>query len=646
MCNIILRDYQREALKSMESEHECKNRILLSLPTGTGKTYVAATYAKNNFLDREFRVLWIAHTEELLNQAYKTFHEELGIDPSKICCLYAGLEKLKDKPKAKLWLMNNLVKTRPGKALSLVVIDEAHHTPAGTYTDILVKLKCHTTDKGPRVLGLTATPYRLHEGSVASLLNFEFPASLRPLVPQGVKYFESIAYKRSFCELAAEHYVAPFRQMRFDTEMRFDMREHLGDFSPKSLDQLNTPQRNKFVYDVWNKNRNVFGKTLIFVGRVEHARKLSELFGGDGGCAVAGDKIKRAEIVEAFRTGKISVMVNVGIYKEGVDVPDIKTVILARPTMSPMLFLQMIGRGSRVLPDKKFFYLVDIHDQLGEYEGYLAKVDDLGDREPVLVKAIEDTARNLEKIAKSPVKTLADVPGLLFEILEQSGKIIVTKFFGWVTFHGDAGPSPVGALLNEAEYLAMEQHDVNGEVAVKDPHILEQISKVSETLNRCARALGEGLIGNLRRFLPKEDERSIEELKEAATELYAYVQPSVAIDFKVRLEKQALIWGAKESTIGRCMDEYLVRAITCGGVITMRDGDNVSLRVVTKDAVCILERAMEAQQDGKLGFHSAPQLLAELQAAQPDLKGAETSILDAVAQSKGLSDFCLRVVEQ
>ncbi len=625
-----LRPYQGDALRHLTDGFQSRKRLVLSLPTGAGKTRVAAVYCRDRYVNEGRRILWIAHSEELLDQAYDAF-EGVGVPQQRLARRYAKHKEL-GKPGAQVFFINNLVLDGPAGEVDLIVVDEAHHAAAGTYRDWFQTYKAGSTN-GPRVLGLTATPYRLHEGEVADLTSFSFS---RPKIP----IFEAIAFRRSFCELAAEGFVAPFRSVTFETGMRFKMKLNSmrDDFAGTSLDELDTRERNSFIVDRWRERE--FGKTLIFVGTKDHAKHLANAFGDIGAYAVSGDP-RREEAIERFRSGAVKVLVNVAIFKEGVDVPDIRTVFLARPTLSPILFTQMVGRGSRILPDKRFFYLVDIHDQLGEFENYLAGVNDLADRRQELLEVISRRAAATSRIQALRVRPLAQDPGVLLQLL---GTNEIT-FAGWIVFEtASAEARPVGALLTSEECEVLERlRWPDGRIHPPAAYKLKPNVKASKALGKCAEALAEGLYGRVSRLAPtdREEVRVLQEQAPIALGLERANVPVVRTFVEV-LRDRASAWGIAPSQVGQVNDDFVRSPGTYEAALRLRGEQGSYVVLLNSAALQVLVQAVDAKVRGTLGFADGPRILAAFRAADPNLEASRGGrILEAIQGARRLDEICV-----
>jgi hypothetical protein len=237
------------------------------------------------------------------------------------------------------------------RQFDIIVVDEAHHIAMDSYRNKREEI-IHEF-----LLGLTASPKRLDKRNLG---------------------FDSIAAQYTVMDLVEQGYLAKPVYVRITTGQNFRMRKQAGDFSSKSLRQLDNMTRNNIVADTWAEDRERWGKTLVFACNIEHAENLrmlirqrAEALGVHGRMVeVVHSKIPakvRQSRVDAFRDGRIQVMVNVGVFTEGFDCPDIRTIFMARPTASEVLYLQMVGRGTRRTPTKDSFYVVDLADELGKY---------------------------------------------------------------------------------------------------------------------------------------------------------------------------------------------------------------------------------------------------------------------------------------
>ncbi len=372
-----LTDFQLEAIAALDRHFARPGaRGLLCLPTGGGKTRTSLDWLLNRFVARGSRVLWVTHRVDLLDQV----HEEIrglgwllrGSRPGGFTVSrYQGRH---DDLSGDIVLASaaTLARREPsrkemsrGTNLGIVVYDEAHRAVAeGTWRALSTLLGRQEVP----FLGLTATPFRTERGGTAKI-----EADLGGPV-----------YQRTFKDLIDVGFLAKpvFVRQQLRSTSGFVLRNHeraeilnKQELTPGVLGRLaREPRRNQEILEHWLRERQTFGKTLAFACNVEHADSMAKLFRGH---QVRADSLHsglapqdRAKRLAAFRDGQLEVLVNVGILTEGANVPDTKTVLMARPTMSTSLYMQMIGRGARgplAVPGKTQFYVIDCVDNFGQH---------------------------------------------------------------------------------------------------------------------------------------------------------------------------------------------------------------------------------------------------------------------------------------
>lgn len=365
-----LYEHQTEAmLKLNELNRRAEFNSLLVLPTGGGKTMTAATWLMKNGLDKGKKILWIAHRHLLLEQSAEAFRNNAYADNLINCSdfSYRVISGKHDKPRhikpeddilivSKDSIVRSLdtIKKWIGTANEVYcVIDEAHHATAKSYRKIIDYLKANI--KSVKLLGLTATPFRT-ASEEAGLLKKIFT--------------DDIVYKVDLTDLIKKEILS--RPIFEECDTNVEIGEHLGLDALKSIEYLdNLPEsianeianssiRNKMIVNQYLKNKDKYEQTLIFAVNRMHAITLRGLFekaGVPAGVIVSGTNAEfigidisneeNEKTVEAYRQGRINVLINVNILTEGVDLPQTKTVFLTRPTVSSILMTQMIGRALR-----------------------------------------------------------------------------------------------------------------------------------------------------------------------------------------------------------------------------------------------------------------------------------------------------------
>jgi len=342
-----LRDYQQKAIDavlSYWSKHLSKNPALV-LPTGAGKTIVFSFLIKALFkLFPNARVLVLAHRKELISQAEEKL---LSVWPEAPTGVYsAGLNRREFAPvtiASRGTLINAIDKYR--FVFDYVIIDECHNISPDEdsgYQKILNELKRRNSSL--KVLGVTATPYRVGSGSIVGsdqiLSEIAFELKIKELIDRGF-----------LCRIKAPN----IHQGDIDTSK---VKVSGGDFKAKELDSA--ARKNQIVESAineWERQRAIesFKLTVFFGVSVAHAEMISECLAKRGiDCPVIHANthdVKRRQILESARKLEIEAIVNVGVLTEGTDIPPIDCIAMLRPTRSLGLYLQIVGRGLRLSPD-------------------------------------------------------------------------------------------------------------------------------------------------------------------------------------------------------------------------------------------------------------------------------------------------------
>ena len=346
-------DHQRAALASLRNWFESpEQRGILCLPTGAGKTRTAVSFVIDQLLQRpKAKCIWLTHRDELVDQAYGAFVEfgHRAPRPFHVGRWQQGPQKDRDRGTTVLVAMIPTLARegavedllRAHERFDLAIVDECHHGVARTWQDVLRRLESKKSIL--RVLGLSATPIRTVSTEDAVLRDVLghviFEKELLPLIEQQILARPVINPLHTKLTFAAS-----------DKE-RAQYRPN-GELPPALITRIaNDLGRNQMIADEICRNRARWGPTLVFAGTVEQGRALTKLL-GERGVAVGdvyGDTAagRRAELVESFRSGRVAVVVNCGVFTEGTDLPSVQTVVLARPTRSRVLFAQMVGRGMR-----------------------------------------------------------------------------------------------------------------------------------------------------------------------------------------------------------------------------------------------------------------------------------------------------------
>ncbi len=338
MKKIELFDYQ-EDMKARIEKALCLHRsVMAQMPTGTGKTYLLTAVIDSFVRANPKAKVWIvAHRRELVSQIDETvrkFHSYSSATSSLLSSVKAVSIQ---------WLMRHYdeIEEKPG----MIVIDEAHHALAKTYKEMWERFP------KAKFLGLTATPCRLNGKGFTDLFDVLVQSWG---VPEFISKGRLATY--DFVSIKSDGVT----QRLIDSLQK---RGADGDYQNKEMDMLlNKKPSIERLY----RSLEEFGKDrkgIVYAINISHAQKISKLYQEHGVKAIAIDSktpaTERQQDIEAFKKGDIQVLVNVDIFSEGFDCPDVEFVQLARPTLSLAKYLQMVGRGLRVAKGKKNCVIID-----------------------------------------------------------------------------------------------------------------------------------------------------------------------------------------------------------------------------------------------------------------------------------------------
>ena len=339
MKEIKLFDDQADMNERIEKAFRLHRSVMAQMPTGTGKTYLLTAAIDSFVEDNPNTKVWIvAHRKELVSQIEETIMKFYSYSSSKNKSLLVSVKAMSIQ-----WLSRHYdeIEEEPG----MIVIDEAHHALAKTYKEMWERFP------KAKFLGLTATPCRLNGKGFTDLFD---------VLVQSWNIPEFISKGR----LATYDFVSiksdGVTQRLIDSLQK---RGADGDYQNKEMDMLlnKRPSIERLYqsFEEYGKDR----KGIVYAINISHAKKIMELYQEHGIKAVAIDSktpaAERQADIEAFKKGDIQVLVNVDIFSEGFDCPDVEFVQLARPTLSLAKYLQMVGRGLRVAKGKKCCVIID-----------------------------------------------------------------------------------------------------------------------------------------------------------------------------------------------------------------------------------------------------------------------------------------------
>ena len=336
---IKLYDYQEDMKGRIEGELRLHRSVMAQMPTGTGKTYLLTAVIDSFVNGNPMEKVWIvAHRRELVSQIDETVRKIHSYFASNTSSLLSSVKAMSIQ-----WLMRHYdeIEEEPG----MIVIDEAHHALAKTYKEMWERFP------NAKFLGLTATPCRLNGKGFTDLFDVLVQSwSVPEFISKGrLATYDFVSIKS---DGVTQRLIDSLQKRGAD-----------GDYQNKEMDMLlNKKPSIERLYqslEEFGKDR----KGIVYAINISHAQKITKLYQENGVKAIAIDSktpaVERQQDIEAFKKGDIQVLVNVDIFSEGFDCPDVEFVQLARPTLSLAKYLQMVGRGLRVAKGKKNCVIID-----------------------------------------------------------------------------------------------------------------------------------------------------------------------------------------------------------------------------------------------------------------------------------------------
>ena len=339
MKEIKLFDYQEDMKGRIEKALRLHRSVMAQMPTGTGKTYLLTAVIDSFVSNNPREKVWIvAHRRELVSQIDETVRKFHFFSASNTSSLLSSVKAMSIQ-----WLMRHYdeIEEEPG----MIVIDEAHHALAKTYKEMWERFP------NAKFLGLTATPCRLNGKGFTDLFDVLVQSwSVPEFISKGrLATYDFVSIKS---DGVTQRLIDSLQKRGAD-----------GDYQNKEMDMLlNKKPSIERLYqslEEYVKDR----KGIVYAINISHAQKITKLYQEHGVKAIAIDSktpaTERQQDIEAFKRGDIQVLVNVDIFSEGFDCPDVEFVQLARPTLSLAKYLQMVGRGLRVAKGKKNCVIID-----------------------------------------------------------------------------------------------------------------------------------------------------------------------------------------------------------------------------------------------------------------------------------------------
>ncbi|KAI9769790.1 MAG: hypothetical protein M1840_003784 [Geoglossum simile] len=391
---VRLREYQEECIQSalsyLSNGHK---RLGISLATGSGKTVIFT-----QLIDRlpppdahASQTLILVHRRELAEQAA---HHCLSAHPSKTIEVEMGDSHASGAADITIASIQSItskdrISKFDPKRFKLVIVDEAHHIVAPGYMKVLSHFGLVGAPEGvstetPALVGVSATFSRSDGLKLGAAI-------------------DHVVYHKDFVDMIGEKWLSDviFTTVKSGADISRVRKAATGDFKPGELSKaFNTEETNAIIVKSWLAKASERKSTIVFCVDVAHVVSLTDMFRRHGINAryITGKtpKVNRSERLESFKNGGFPVLLNCGVFTEGTDIPNIDCVLLARPTRSRNLLVQMIGRGMRLHPGKENCHIIDM---VASLEAGVVTIPTLLGLDPIeLDKADIEDLRSLREV--------------------------------------------------------------------------------------------------------------------------------------------------------------------------------------------------------------------------------------------------------
>lgn len=447
-------DYQGEAIAKLDEYFALGHSVptkrtsgVIVMPTGSGKTFISVSWLLDKAASNGYQIIWLVHQQELVTQAYETIlsmspllknynldkitivpvsSKHYSISQASGADIIVGCIQSFASRKGLKYL--NLITQDKGRRKMVVVIDEAHHASSDSYQLVLKRFEQYNPNY--ILLGMTATPTRMIE---AQKRRFQQLFNVIENIKNGIGTPQGFIYEVALKELLKSGALANpiYRKVetKIDGEIEFeftdDDRKHLEQFGELSeqvkAKVANSSLRNRIIVDEYIKNRDKYGKTIIFAVNQLHCQTLQKAFADAGipteQCRYAiSDEKEQADInIAAFKNDEFPILINVQMLTEGFDSPNIQTCFLTRFTQSESLKIQMVGRALRGKRAKgtEVAYIVDFHDM---WEGIDSDWGGINAGEQVITCPHCDSSWNVDENIESTLNGICPFCGASIKI--------------------------------------------------------------------------------------------------------------------------------------------------------------------------------------------------------------------------------------
>lgn len=421
---ITLRPYQEAAIEAIMEAIPTDKTILVQAATGAGKTIVFCELIRRLLSQwPHIRIGILAHRRELITQAQDKLLRVWPDAPIGIACASVSNEIDVDRP-----VVIGSVQTLARRAnitapFDLVIIDETHRVPPmnvkSQYSEWITTMYQYNPEL--RILGVTATPFRLGHGYIWGNM----------CKPKNINLFADLHYRIGISDLQKQGFLCGYRaNVLADISGDLSGVRRTGDYNVGDLSDVMSKQHHVGsavnALDQYAADRK---HVVVFAVTIAHAEKLLEAFGEQATIIHSElSDAERSKALDDFEHGRRRVIINVGVLTEGWDSPACDCIIMCRPTVSSALYCQMVGRGLRPHPDKQDVLILDLanncitHGDPDSPKVTIPKPDKFKEKEPEL-KRQKACPQCMEAV--EPRATMCPICG--YEFVEENNGAVELK---------------------------------------------------------------------------------------------------------------------------------------------------------------------------------------------------------------------------
>lgn len=361
-----LRPYQEEIISKVLELFKRKQNILIQAPTGAGKTIIFASLIKHLIQNYpKLRICVLVHREILVRQNVEKMLKIWPDAPVGISC--ASISSKKDSTQQITFASVQTLARRLNdmEPMHILIVDEVHRLPPqymdSQYKEVITRMQTYFADL--RIVGFSATPYRLNHGAIYGCVT----KRTRQEMDSG-NWFAELDHCLGIAELQDLGFLCDVRALEDSAQIKKELsgvKLTAGEYNSKQLSNLMQKEVHlKSALKAYQEHCEGRTRCVVYTVDIQHCETLAAVFTKNGISADFVHSMKsqeaNAHVLEDFSAGRLPVLCNVGVLTEGWDCPAVDMMILARPTQSAALFVQMIGRGLRIFPGKKDLLVLDL----------------------------------------------------------------------------------------------------------------------------------------------------------------------------------------------------------------------------------------------------------------------------------------------